>query len=523
MLTTKPAFRYSVIELELLADYHAADAGHGQLIEEAAMLQRDLRHRKRQWTCICKSDLALVMSLNHAVFDVLGAEHVKKTRELLAQFIYRTLPAVSTNYTFNKILSSVGQIWESKQISKGETLLLEGGETDRLYVIQEGRVALSKRIARLKFCERNCFSEHQVLELGPGDLFGEDKLFFKSPNQFTARVSSVRATIISIKSSDFAHSLKRTWSDLEQQLKCRRSLAAQVLERIRSNFQTKPRTNFEYHVMSSLPKYEEIDWEARPLKPAEALAPVDPYLLEARTKPLRPSREDDSHYLHPRIVHPEHKQSKTQILSLLLAREDLNDEYLGHEQEVRKTEKEKQIHHYARNLNSVKFRRHNAGNDDVEKQIILSSVPLPLSEITQEREARYADQKRTARQVSANESARRTLGSRGDLVSAYFIRPVELGKSQPYLPQCSSRRQNLVARSSVAMSAPRKSTTEWSKKKSPDAAGRQHTGQRNTEPSEGSMEAESNEGHSAVKRLLHKRRTQGGCRNRMVVMKNRAR
>lgn len=335
LLTTKPDFKFTVVDLELLQEHHAADAGQGQLIDEATMLQRDPRHRKRQLTCICKSDLALVMSLNHAVFDVLGAEHIKKTRELLAQFIYRTLPAVSTNYTFNKILSNVGQIWESKQISKGETLLLEGGEADRLYVIQEGRVALTKRIARLKFCERNCFQEHQVLELGPGDLFGEDKLFFKSPNQFSARVSSVRATVISIKASDFAHCLKRTWGDLEQQLKCRRSLAAKVLERIRSNFQTKPRTNFEYHVMSSLPKYEEIDWESRPLKPTDPLVVTDNFLLEARTKPLRQSKEDESHYLHPRIVHPEHKQSKTQILSLLLARDDLNDEYLQHEHDNR--------------------------------------------------------------------------------------------------------------------------------------------------------------------------------------------
>jgi len=41
------------------------------------------------------------------------------------------------------------------------------------------------------------------MELEKGEIFGADKLIFECPNRFTVKVSSLQATIISIKISDF--------------------------------------------------------------------------------------------------------------------------------------------------------------------------------------------------------------------------------------------------------------------------------------------------------------------------------
>ena len=93
---------------------------------------------------------------------------------------------------------------ETKKITKGEILQQEGGESDRIFLIKEGTVSFFKKIPRYGgFVERNCFKEMKILDLGYGDFFGEDKLFFKCPNRLTAKISSISAVIVSIKNNDF--------------------------------------------------------------------------------------------------------------------------------------------------------------------------------------------------------------------------------------------------------------------------------------------------------------------------------
>ena len=82
--------------------------------------------------------MCLVMTLNHTVFDILVKEWEKKKREMLSIFLYKNLPGVNMNYTLNKITQHVSYICETKTITKGEILQQEGGESDRLFLIQEG-------------------------------------------------------------------------------------------------------------------------------------------------------------------------------------------------------------------------------------------------------------------------------------------------------------------------------------------------------------------------------------------------
>lgn len=111
---------------------------------------------------------------------------------MLTQFIYTTLPGVSQNYTFNKVLFHATHIFEEVEVSKGKTLLKEGGESNRILIIKEGQVSLFKKIPSLNYTEKNLFKVHKVLDLAKGDIFGEDKLFFNCPNRYTIKVTSIK-------------------------------------------------------------------------------------------------------------------------------------------------------------------------------------------------------------------------------------------------------------------------------------------------------------------------------------------
>ena len=142
-------------------------------------------------------------------------------------------------------MGHVNEICETKTISKGEVLLEEGGESDRVYMIQSGEVSLYKRIQRQSYVERSCFKECKVLDLGVGDLFGEDKLFFKMKNRYTVKISSRKAVVTSITVPDFKQNYKSAIPDLTKQLKVRHNLLESQVQKIRKNYAQKNLSNFD--------------------------------------------------------------------------------------------------------------------------------------------------------------------------------------------------------------------------------------------------------------------------------------
>lgn len=54
--------------------------------------------------------------------------------------------------------------------------------------------------------------------MGPGNVFGDDKFFFQSPNRYSVRVSSIKATILSIKCSDYKEYYRRTIDRVEKMI-----------------------------------------------------------------------------------------------------------------------------------------------------------------------------------------------------------------------------------------------------------------------------------------------------------------
>ena len=121
-------------------DQFLIGCGHaGQMIGELALIYNDdVKKNKRLYTCFCKSEFAIVVSINKMVFDILMREKTKKDNEILAHFIFRAIPDMSRHYTLNKVLREAKYVFDKKEITKGEILQYEGKESNRLFFIFEG-------------------------------------------------------------------------------------------------------------------------------------------------------------------------------------------------------------------------------------------------------------------------------------------------------------------------------------------------------------------------------------------------
>ena len=112
------------------------------------MLYRDdPKKNKRLYTGCCKSPIAISIQLNDQVFDILIHEKLRKEREQLATFIYRnSLPAVHKNYTYNRVLSGVSYNFHLKTVYQNQMLVKEGGVQDKLIIVKDGEINISKKL-----------------------------------------------------------------------------------------------------------------------------------------------------------------------------------------------------------------------------------------------------------------------------------------------------------------------------------------------------------------------------------------
>jgi CRP-like cAMP-binding protein len=62
--------------------------------------------------------------------------------------------------------------------------------------------------------DKNLFKAYKILDLGKGDIFGEDKQFFNCPNRFTIKVTSIKTTILSISCANLAKYFNRVWEHM---------------------------------------------------------------------------------------------------------------------------------------------------------------------------------------------------------------------------------------------------------------------------------------------------------------------
>ena len=102
-------------DFDQMNSFLIGSAHSGQLIGEVSMTYNDdPKKNKRLFTCFCKSEFAIVVTLNKMVFDILVKEKIKKDGEILAHFICKSIPDLSLHYTYNKVLGHANYLFDKK-------------------------------------------------------------------------------------------------------------------------------------------------------------------------------------------------------------------------------------------------------------------------------------------------------------------------------------------------------------------------------------------------------------------------
>ena len=128
---------------------------------------------------------------------------------------------------------------KAKSYPKGSLVIREGEKSDDLYLIKEGILGLTKNLDYLKEIKRELKPPFKLdlapllLNLGKGDLFGEDSFFFSKASTYSLTVSSASATILSLSKSDFlaAYPKLARCEDLRHFFKGRQILIGELLSK----------------------------------------------------------------------------------------------------------------------------------------------------------------------------------------------------------------------------------------------------------------------------------------------------
>ena len=86
---------------------------------------------------------------------------------------------------------------------------MEGDKSDKIHLIKRGECALYKLIEKKDEVGQVKMVQHKLMDLGYGELFGEDMLCFNVTNTYSIRVESTSATLLSIDRIEFVKKYKR--------------------------------------------------------------------------------------------------------------------------------------------------------------------------------------------------------------------------------------------------------------------------------------------------------------------------
>jgi CRP-like cAMP-binding protein len=99
----------------------------------------------------------------------------------------------------------------------------------------EGQITLMKRFARMNFNDQNSFRDYNILTLGKGEIFGEDLLFYRTPNKYTAKVFSIKCKVLVIKNHFFQQYYKKSMPKIKESFDLRYTFAEQMIKNKRKN------------------------------------------------------------------------------------------------------------------------------------------------------------------------------------------------------------------------------------------------------------------------------------------------
>lgn len=136
-------------------------------------------------------------------------EKFKKERDELGHLFYESIPFLKEFYSIETVTGNAHLFLKSRTYNKGVVVIKEGDTSKDFYLIKEGILTLSKANdyqKRLTLELKPPFkldNNPVLLNLGRGDLFGEDSFFHSRPSTYTLTVKSASAIILSISREDF--------------------------------------------------------------------------------------------------------------------------------------------------------------------------------------------------------------------------------------------------------------------------------------------------------------------------------
>jgi hypothetical protein len=82
----------------------------------------------------------------------------------------------------------------------------------------------------MNFNDQKNYRDYTFLTLNKGDVFGEDKLFYKTPNRYTAMVASRKCTILTIQNNFYYHYYKKSMKKLKECFDIRNAFAEKMIK-----------------------------------------------------------------------------------------------------------------------------------------------------------------------------------------------------------------------------------------------------------------------------------------------------
>lgn len=132
-------------------------------------------------------------------------------------------PAVATATDLATLLKAqAAGMGEPLQLNQGEVLVREGDESDRIYIVMNGEIAVSIR--------NQSGDDVTVASIGAGKVIGEMTLFGESKRSATCRASSACVDLIAISN-------EKALQIIDQDPEARRELVMELTKRSRSMLQ----------------------------------------------------------------------------------------------------------------------------------------------------------------------------------------------------------------------------------------------------------------------------------------------
>ena len=147
--------------------------------------------------------------IHNNIFEQMKVFKMIRAKQNLFSHFVKAFPYALETFSEADIKYNILKIWKYNLYKKGETIQKEFLNSKGINMIISGTVGVSKLINFENEKYEPQINDEKLLEMHPIDLIGEDKLWFKRPNQYTAKAISGSVETYYISNGDFKRSYER--------------------------------------------------------------------------------------------------------------------------------------------------------------------------------------------------------------------------------------------------------------------------------------------------------------------------